>query len=562
MKSLGMHRLRKRQLLSLCGLTLAATLGAAENPVRETLVSDLPVRPYGAVLLDGNLYFSAETQASADCPAAGIYQVASKPDVQGAAPVARVADFECVQKLQVVGKRIFVFYRKDNVDEVRLLEAGNWVTLKESTLAPALSDRMAWLTFNLHKKKDQLKDDSIAVDPQPQVALVQDAPSAGKGLNLGLLMRMKSGRYFYAVLPLEDGDKSKRVLKEVEGKPADWQSERRFLFAHSQQDKLLFVQRSTPTPEASTGDARLYLWEISGAAPLRRLEGALPKLMNPAFLSVTPTGFLIATSYRSRLLSFHGFPVEFYSLNAEGGLIERVVPEKDVAGLFPVASGYLVTKGYSRKITTVGSALNWTKPLSGFKANADPKLPVPEFPKTVPVACNNYVLTMEAAAQFLLLHRGTIEMEPIANLSDIVTFACAKDAVAVVSKQSRVVRSSALLALKPESGDGGVDGGTNYAAVLDIKPENLFPELSSANGLLQVYRKNALVLVREPLSGTVFQRIRPRPEPPGFRIWLSDGTTAFSSYLNTVNADGGDFYVEDVASNPNPEVDPGFVETK
>lgn len=557
MKSLGIQR-----LLSFCGLALAATLSAAENPVRETLVSDLPVRPYGAVLLDGKLYFSAETQTSVDCPAAGIYQVASKPDAHGAAPVARVADFECVQKLQVVGNRIFVFYRKDNVDELRLLESGNWVTLKESTLASALSDRMAWLTFSLHKKKDQLKDDTIAVDPQPQVALVQDAPSAGKGLNLGLLMKMKSGRYFYAVLPLEDSDKKKRVLREIEGKPADWQPDRRFLFAHSSQDKLLFVQRSTPTPEASSGDARFYLWEVSGVAPLRKLEEGLPKVMNPAFLSATPTGFLIATSYRSRFLSFHGFPVEFYSLNPEGVLVERVVAEKDVAGLFPLASGYLVSKGYSRKLTTVGSALNWTKPLSGFKAVAEDKLPVPEFPKTVPVACNNYVLTMEAAGQFLLLHKGTMEMEPISNLSDVVTFACAKDAVAVVSKQARLVRSGAILALKPESGEGGVDGGTNYAAALDIKPENLFPELSSANGLLQVYRKNALVLVREPLSGTVFQRIRPRPEPPGFRIWLSDGTNSFSSYLNTVNADGGDFYVEDVASNPSPDVDAGFVESK
>jgi hypothetical protein len=557
MKSLGMQR-----LLAFCGLALAATLSAAENPVRETLVSDLPVRPYGAVLLDGKLYFSAETQASVDCPAAGIYQVASKPDAQGAAPVARVADFECVQKLQVVGNRIFVFYRKDNVDELRLLESGNWVTLKESTLAPALSDRMAWLTFSLHKKKDQLKDDTIAVDPQPQVALLQDAPSAGKGLNLGLLMKMKSGRYFYAVLPLEDGDKKKRVLREIEGKPADWQPDRRFLFAHSSHDKLLFVQRSTPTPEASSGDARFYLWEVSGTAPLRKLEEGLPKVMNPAFLSATPTGFLIATSYRSRFLSFHGFPVEFYSLNPEGGLVERVVAEKDVAGLFPLASGYLVSKGYSRKLTTVGSALNWTKPLSGFKAVAEDKLPVPEFPKTVPVACNNYVLTMEAAGQFLLLHKGTMEMEPISNLSDVVTFACAKDAAAVVSKQVRLVRSGAVLALKPESGEGGVDGGTNYAAAIDIKPENLYPELSSANGLLQVYRKNALVLVREPLSGTFFQRIRPRPEPPGFRIWLSDGTNSFSSYLNTVNADGGDFYVEDVASNPSPDVDAGFVESK
>jgi hypothetical protein len=557
MKALSMQR-----LLFFCGLGLAATLSAAENPVRETLVSDLPVRPYGAVLLDGNLYFSAETQASVDCPAAGIYQVASKPNADGAAPVARLADFECVQKLQVVGNRVFVFYRKENLDEVRLLEAGNWVTLKESTLAPALSDRMAWLTFNLHKKKDQLKDDTIAVDPQPQVALVQDSPIAGKGLNLGLLMRMKSGRYFYAVLPLEDGDKKKRVLKEIEGKPADWQPERRFLFAHSAQDKLLFLQRSTPTPEASSGDARLYLWEVSGAAPLRKLEEAVPKLMNPAFLSATPTGFLVATSYRSRFLSFHGFPTEFYSLNAEGALVERVAGEKDVAGLFPLATGYLVTKGYSRKITSVGSALNWTKSLAGFKAVGDGKLPVPEFPKTVSVACNNYVLTMEAPAQFLLLHKGTLEIEPLANLSDIVTFACTQDAAAVVSKQTRLVRSAAVLKLKPESGEGGIDGGTNYAAALDIKPENLFPELSSANGLLQVYRKNALVLVREPLSGTVFQRVRPRPEPPGFRIWLSDGTHLFSSYLNTVNTDGGDFYVEDVASNPSPEVDAGFVESK
>jgi hypothetical protein len=551
-----------QRLLSFCGLALAATLNAAENPVRETLVSDLPVRPYGAVLLDGNLYFAAESQSSVDCPAAGIYQVTSKPDAQGTAPVARVADFECVQKLQVVGRRLFVFFRKDNVDEVRLLEAGNWVTLKESTLASALSDRMAWLTFTLHKKKDQLKDDTIAVDPQPQVALVQDSPNAGKGLNLGLLMKMKSGRYFYALLPLEDSDKKKRVLKEIEGRPADWQPERPFLFAHSSQDKLLFVQRSTPTPQASSGDARFYLWEVGGSEPLRKLEASVPRLMNPAFLSATPTGFLVATNYRSRFLSFHGFPVEFYSLNAEGALIESVVAEKDVAGLFPLSTGYLVTKGYSRKITTVGSALNWTKPLSGFKAVAESKLPVPEFPKNIPVSCNTYVLTMEAAGQFLLFHKGILEMEAIANLSDIVTFACNKDAAAVVSKQARLVRSAAVLTLKPESGDGGVDGGTNYTAALDIKTENIFPELSSANGLLQVYRKNALVLVREPLSGTFFQRIRPRPEPPGFRIWLSDGTNSFSSYLNTVNTDGGDFYVEDVASNPSPEVDAGYVESK
>lgn len=557
-----MKFLTMRHLLSMCGLALAVTSNATGNPVRETLVSDLPVRPYGAVLLDGSLYFSAETQASVDCPAAGIYQVTSKPDAQGAAPVVRVADFECVQKLQVVGNRIFVFYRKENVDELRLLEAGNWVTLKESTLAPALSDRMAWLTFSLHKMKDQLKDDSIVVDPQPQVVLVQDAPSAGKGLNLGLLMKMKSGRYFYAVLPLEDNDKKKRVLKEIEGKPADWQPERPFLFVHSPQDKLLFVQRSTPTPEPSSGDARLYLWEVSGSAPLRKLEESVPKLMNPAFLSATPTGFLVATSYRSRFLSFHGFPVEFYSLNADGALIGRVVPEKDVAGVFPLNSGFLVSKGYSRKITTVGSALNWTKPLSGLKAVADGKLPVPEFPKVVPVACSNYVLTMEAAGQFLLLYKGTLEMDAIAHLSDIVTFACNKDSAAVVSKQARLVRSGAVLALKPESGEGGVDGGTNYAVALDIKPENLYPELSSPNGLLQVYRQNALVLVREPLSGTFFQRIRPRPEPLGFRIWLSDGTNLFSSYLNTVNTDGGDFYVEDVASNPSPEVDPGHVESK
>lgn len=534
---------------ALAVLAFGSVQGFCGTEVREKLVSGLSGRPYGAVLFDGSLYFSVEQNQSGECPAANVFRVAAKPDANKAVVVDFVAEVPCLRKLQVVGKRLFVFERVQGAESVRMLEQGNWVSVPQSSLKDVYADRMAWLGFRLDSIADKAADPAIAQSAPIAWSFAESSPAGGKGLNLSMLLRSSTGKIVHYQMPLEDGSKKVRPIFEVAGLPADF-APGKFEIVQSK-GKLLIYEIAGQ----NGGEARMFLWDIAAGGAATQVTGPGIKITAPTYVQPVADGFLIVDSHRSVYDTAWGAASQAVILSESGDALSQPGLDADVSGITPVEGGYLISKGFSGEIATVGASLKWTKELTGFKALPIEAPRLPAFPKLVR-ACKSHSLHQEQSDLWSIQYRGTRESVPLGFARQIASAACNGDSLAIVAKSIEYNLAFTRLALTPEEGEAGIDGGTNFAAaLLAVEGAGGRRLLNHDPGLLHVLKGNSVMLVRAPLNGTAFTRARARPEPPGFRIWLSSGGSVFLKYLNIVDNDGKEFYVEDVASHPYPDAD-------
>lgn len=534
-------------------MLIQVTAFSAET-VREKLVTGLPFRPYGAVFFEGALFFSAEQNAAADCPAAHSYRVLSKPGADGKLAIEFLGEFACAQSYQSIGKRLFLTEGTKGADTHRVWEGGKWVDIAESTFKPVLLNRTAWMKYELHRQADRAKNPDFATAKVVTRTLVEGALGS-QGLSLGLVLKTAAGKWFYAMLPLEEDSKGSRVLKALEGLPADWGT-RPFRVVQNSKGKLLFY-------ESETGEhsvARLAIWDATASAPAALVGDKTPSFKHPSFAQAIEEGFILTESGRSRLPGGTTRLSHVYLLNESGGFISELLKERDLSGVSVHENGYLISRGYSNEIALLGTLLRWTPNLSGYSVTASKELRVPAWPLAPKLKCAAHSYQQEDANTWSVFSQTPQGAIPLAYLTGVVSGACHEDSFALVSKSTCFVSTNLEIALLDE--EKGVDGGTNSKDALKLTESTSPKVLKSENGILQIFKDASLVLVREPLSGTTFSRVRVRPQPPGFRVWLSDKGGPFNEYLNVVNTDGKEFSVEDTISQKFPDVDLGNFEMK
>ncbi len=503
------------------------------------LVTELPVRPWGAVLHDGELYFSAQQNSVPGCPAAESYRISSVEKRKGSVEVEQLGPFECVLGYQILGKHLVLMSGSKTGVSYHVMENRTWVPLEESLFRKPIRDRRAWLKYELVVLSEKLKGSSFE-KPETAPTTLADNLLDVPGLTQVLTVRSSSGDWMYVRLPIEDSRPHLRALVRIEGLPSDWGS-RPFQLCQSSAGPLLLYE----TEQASTARPRMFLWNPSTTSPATAIVGESDFPYKWSSVQQSQDGFLILGTTTRSLPEKMQNPRHTFSVDFHGQVAPGPHSEKDLFGISASTRGFVLSFGYSNSIALEnleGDSKESLQPLTAKKPTST--FSVPQWPRLGVKVCDRHRLDEEADGTWSIFYHVPLFTKRLATVSNITSVECNGDALAIVGRYTAFSNHATSFALTKAT--------SNIKSALELGTENTSFELASSVGLLQLFKGDSLVLVRAPLVGTEFSRVRSALSQSGFKIWLSDAMGPFGGYVNVVDSDGLEFYVDDSSMEAPP----------